>query len=64
MLHISALPDLLALAGIVGGAMASSSARNHVVLSFPPHCTTYRTILTAPQQKSHGRESLAPVRFP
>jgi len=53
----------LALARFNGVRMMSSRAGNCKMLSFAPHWADYRTILTAPQQKSHGRESRALLRF-
>jgi hypothetical protein len=47
--------DFPALAGIVSSGMMSSSAGNRYMLSLAPHRANYRMILTAPQQKSHGR---------
>jgi hypothetical protein len=53
-----------ALAGFAGVRMMSSRAGNRNMLSFTPQSANYRTILTASQQKSNGRESQALLRFP
>jgi aspartate/methionine/tyrosine aminotransferase len=67
MFHVSAstnvLPGSSALAGIVVAPMMSSRAGNRNMLSFTPQFPNYRTILTAPQQKSNGRESRVRIRF-
>jgi hypothetical protein len=67
MFHQVALPDVvpdfLAVAGFAVDRMMSSRAGNRNMLSFAPHLHGYRTILTAPQQKSNGRALHTPLRF-
>ncbi|EGP06848.1 hypothetical protein CSIRO_3578 [Bradyrhizobiaceae bacterium SG-6C] len=54
---VRTMPDFSAHDGIASAHMTGSCAGNRNMLSFAPHRPDYRMILTASQQKSHGRES-------